>query len=206
MNKILIGFISICAVSPIACLAQQALPDAPSASASAAPAPASPIYSPPTQGERFKAYVKHTYSITSVLEAGVRGGIDQARDKPNEWPEGAQGYADRFGSAMGQIAVRDTTEYVVADLVREDIRFIPCQSPCAESKFKRALEDTFTARRGEDGHHAFSIARLSGPIAGAAVAKDTWYPAGYGGSEIVRQAGMSYTFVFIHNWIRELAH
>jgi hypothetical protein len=206
MNKILIGFISICAVSPIACLAQQTLPDAPSASASAAPAPASPIYSPPTQGERFKAYVKHTYSITSVIEAGVRGGIDQARDKPSEWPEGAQGYADRFGSAMGQIAVRNTTEYIVADLFREDIRFIPCQSPCAESKFKRALEDTFTARRGDDGHHAFSIARLSGPIVGAAVAKDTWYPAGYGGSEIVRQAGLSYAFVFIHNLIRELAH
>ena len=203
MNKILIGFISICVVSPIACLAQQTLPDAPSASAST---PVSLVYSPPTQGERFKAYVRHTYSITSVIEAGVRGAIDQARDKPSQWPEGAQGYADRFGSAMGQIAVRDTTEYFVADLFREDIRFIPCQSPCAESKFKRALEDTFTARRGDDGHHAFSIARLSGPIVGAAVAKDTWYPAGYGGAEIVRQAGLSYAFVFVHNWIRELAH
>ncbi|HEY1214000.1 MAG TPA: hypothetical protein VGE93_10255 [Bryobacteraceae bacterium] len=203
MNRILIGFISICAASSIACSAQQTLPDAPSVSATA---PASSIYSPPTQGERFKAYVKHTYSITSVIEAGVRGGIDQARDKPSEWPEGAQGYADRFGSVMGQIAIRRTTEYLVADLFREDIRFIPCQSPCAESKFNRALEDTFTARRGDDGHRAFSIARLSGPIVGSAVAKNTWYPAGYGGSEIARQAAMSYAFVFVRNLIRELAH
>jgi len=147
-------------------------------------------YSPPTQAERLKTYFKQTYSISSLLEAGVHGGIDQARDKPSEWPEGAQGYAERFGSAMGQIAVRNSTEYVVGDIFREDLRFIPCASPCSESKVKRALENTFTARRGEDGHRSFSVARLAGPIAGGAVAKNAWYPAGYGTSEVVRQAGL----------------
>jgi hypothetical protein len=205
MNRVLIKILGGCLFSPLACLAQQTLPDAPSAPPPIS-APASPMYSPPTQGERFKTYIKHTYSISSILEAGVRGGIDQARDRPSEWPEGAQGYADRFGSAMGQIAVRNTTEYIVADIFHEDIRFIPCSSPCSESKVKRALEDTFTARRGDDGHRAFSVARLSGPIAGGVVAKSAWYPAGYGTSEVVRQAGFSYAFGFIRNYIREVTH
>lgn len=64
-------------------------------------------------GERFKTYLKHTCSVSSVLEAAIRGGIDQARDSPTQWPEGAQGYADRFGSVMGQVAIRGTAEYAV---------------------------------------------------------------------------------------------
>jgi hypothetical protein len=193
----------ICA-GPLACQAQQSLPDAPNTTVLQS-APATSSYSPPTQGERFKAYVKHTYGLTSILEAGIRGGIDQARDKPTEWPQGGQGYADRFGSAIGQIAIRGTTEYVVADLFKEDIRVIPCGSSCTKSKFKAALDDTFLARKGEDGHESLSIARLVGPWSGSAVAVNTWYPSGYGGSEIVRQAGFSYGFEFIKNYIRELS-
>jgi hypothetical protein len=206
MSRIVIIILGGCLLSPLVCLAQQTLPDAPSASIAASLKPATQIYSPPTQGERFKTYVKHTYSVSSVLEGAIRGGIDQARDNPAQWSEGAQGYADRFGSVMGQIAVRGTAEYVVGDIFREDLRFIPCVSPCSDSKFERALADTFTARKGDDGHRAFSVARLAGPIAGSAVAKNTWYPAGYGASEIFREAGFSYAFGFIRNYIRELTH
>jgi hypothetical protein len=56
------------------------------------------------------------------VEAGVRGGIDQALDRPSEWPEGGQGYADRFGSAIGEIAIRGTTEYLIADIFKKDLR------------------------------------------------------------------------------------
>lgn len=185
--------------------AQRTLPDAPSEAAGIGASPR-PSYQPPTQGQRFKSYFKQTYGIYSILEAGARGGIDQARNIPSEWPQGAQGYADRFGSAMGQIAIRGTTEYLVSDLFHEDLRFVPCASPCAESKFKRALEDTFTARKDDDGHRAFSFARLAGPIAGGTVATTTWYPSGYRDSEIVRQTVISYGFRFVRNYLRELAH
>jgi hypothetical protein len=168
--------------------------------------PASPIYSPPTQKERFNTYIKHTYGIYSILEAGARSGIDQALDRPSEWPEGAQGYADRFGSKMGHIAIRGTTEYVVSDILREDIRRVRCASPCSESTLQRAFDDTFMARKGEDGHHVFSIAHLAGPITASVVEKTTWYPSGYRSTEIVRETGISYGFQFIRNYIRELAH
>ena len=185
--------------------AQQALPDAPSEAASDSGSPREP-YLPPTQGQRFKWYLTRTYGIYSILEAGARGGIDQARNVPSEWPQGGQGYADRFGSAMGQIAIRGTTEYLVSDLLHEDLRFTSCNSPCTESKFKRALADTFTARKGDDGHRAFSVARLVGPIAGSTVATTTWCPSGYRDREILRQTVISYGFRFLRNYIREVAH
>jgi hypothetical protein len=202
-NSLVIG---ILVLLTLPCGAQQnasSLPDAP------APQPAIPVppsYTPPTQQERFRSYVRHTYSLYSVVEAGVRGGIDQGLDRPSQWPEGAQGYADRFGSAMGEIVVRGTTEYLVADAFREDIRFVPCASPCSESKLTRAAEDTFTARKGNDGHRVFSVARLAGPIAASVVMKETWFPGGYSDTEIIREAAFNYTFSFFRNYLRELSH
>jgi hypothetical protein len=204
MNRILIAILGVSLIPSMVCLAEQSLPDAPSTTPSVAAG--SSRYSPPTQKIRFTAYAKQTYSISSVIEASVRGGIDQARNRPSEWPQGAQGFADRFGSAVGQIAVRNTTEYIVADILREDLRFVPCARPCSEPKFKRALQDTFTARKGDDGHQTFSMARLVGPIAGAVVAKSAWYPAGTGTPETVRQVGLSYAFDFLRNYIREINH
>ena len=149
---------------PFACFAQQTpstLPDAPSASVDRI---ASHLYSPPTQEERFKAYLRAAYGLGSILEAGAHAGIDQARDQPSEWPEGAEGYGDRFGSAMGEIVVRETTDYVLADLFREDIRRIPCRRPCSQSKFKLAFEDSFLARRGDDGHESVSRCPAYRPV------------------------------------------
>jgi hypothetical protein len=206
MKKFAVSLLGAVGLFGFICTAQQAPQDLPDAPKPSQPAykPARPSYSPPTQRERFKAYFRSTYGIRSIVEAGVRGGIDQGLDRPNGWPEGGQGYADRFGSAMGEIAIRGSTEYVVADIFREDLRHQRCDSPCSESAFKRALEDTFTARKGEDGHRALSVARLVGPISGSAVAVNTWYPATSGKSETARQVVTHYGFVFGRNLIREL--
>jgi hypothetical protein len=202
VNRVKAVLAHVICVLPAVCHAQQTLPDAPSPTRSAV---ASPSYSPPTQGGRFKAYIKRTYGIEPLVEGAIRGGVEQARDEPSQWPKNGQGYADRFGSAMGQIAIRGTTEYVVADLLKEDLRFIPCGQSCSpSSRFKAALQDTFLARKGEDGHRAFSVARLVGPFSGSAVAVETWYPAGYGGSEIFKQGAFSYFFMFARSYVKEL--
>jgi hypothetical protein len=163
------------ALPSLACHAQQTAPEKADALTPnrSVDDPAISSYKPPTQGERFKPYLSRTFGIASMLEAGVRGGIQQARNNPSQWPQGAEVYGDRCGSSMGQIAARGAAELVVADFFKEDIRFIPRRS---RSKFKAALEDTFLARKGEDGHNAFSVARLIGPAAGSAIAISAGIP------------------------------
>lgn len=198
----------VCAVifAALPCIAQQPndVPNAPN------PQPTAPLrrpYVPPTQKERLTLCLRHTFGIYSIFEAGMRGGIEQARDKPSQWPQGAEGYADRFGSSMGQIAARGITEYLLADVFREDLRLPPCDRSCTESKLRRALNETFTARKGDDGHRAFSVARLLGPVAGGAIATNTWYPAGSNSAgETAKQIGMNYGFGFLRNYVRELTH
>jgi hypothetical protein len=200
MNSILLCV--VVALSSFVCWAQDSLPDAPAPRPAKNPSLLSP-YTPPTQGELFHGYITNTFGLTSVLEAGVRGGIQQANDSPDGWPQGGQGYADRFGSAIGQIAIRGTTEYVFADLFKEDLRFRPCETKC--NKFSAAVKDTFLARKGGDGHEAFSVARLVGPWSGSAVAVETWYPSvDKSTGRIVQQALFNYGFQIARNYIREL--
>ena len=190
-----------------ACRAQQSSQSVPDTPRPSAQIPASPAYTPTSQGERFKIYIRQTYGLMSLLEAGAHAGIGQARDSPSQWPQGAEGYGDRFGSAYGEIAVRGSTEYVVADIFREDLRRAQCTHPCSESVLKLAFEDTFLARKGSDGHEAFSVARLVGPFSGAAVAVNTWYPAGSGGADTAREFGLQFGLIYVRNLIREsIAH
>lgn len=201
MFRIVIFVLGLLAAFAAVCRAQQEqVPDAPAPSVSQA---ARPFYSPPTQEQRFKSYLRQTYGWMSILEAGARGGIEQARDNPSEWPQGAEGYADRFGSAMGEVAVRGTTEFVIADLFREDLRRVRCAHPCSESIFKLAFEDSFLAKRGDDGHESFSVARIVGPFSGSAVAVNTWYPAESGRSNVARGAVMQFGLIYIRNLLRE---
>jgi hypothetical protein len=189
---------------PFTCTAQQAATPLPDASTMPQTKPVTISYEPPTQQQRFKNYVQHTFGLGSLVEAGVRGGIDQARNNPSQWGGGAEAYGKRFASAGGQIAIRGTSEYLLANLFKEDLRVTPCTSPCSRSIFKAAFDDTFLAKKGQDGHAAFSVARLVGPLSGSAVAVNTWYPAGSGGKETFRGAGVTFSYIYIRNLIREL--
>jgi hypothetical protein len=189
--------------SALLCSAQQTsaqIPDAPNPVANQQERPA---YSPPTQAERFKSYLRQTYGLGSIVEAAAHAGIKQAKDSPSQWPQGAEGYGDRLGSALGEIVVRGTTEYVLADLFREDLRRSRCDRRCSKSKFVLAFEDTFMARRGSDGHESFSVARMVGPFAGSAVAVNTWYPAGSQRLNVARDAGLQLGLRYVSNLVRE---
>lgn len=140
--------------------------------------------------------MRHTYGVGSQVEAGIHAGIDQARHQPSQWQEGATGYAERFGSAAGEIIVRGTTEYGFGEIFREDLRLF--RDP-GTPRFTAALEDTFTARRGSDGHPAFSVARIVGPISGSFVAQ-TWKPGNLR-DETATGIAITYGLVFVRNLI-----
>ncbi len=201
MKHVLLVLLGAGVLVPLPCLAQQAAPDAADA---AAPAPSESSYSMPTQSERLRNYLRHTYSVATVLEAAARGGIDEARDRPSEWPRDGQGYVERFGSAFGMITVRATTEYVVGAALTEDLRIKRCRGCSVNEKFKAAFRDTFTARTGEDGHTTFSVARLIGPISGTLVASNTWYPSSGRRAETAKGLAITYGMVFTRNLVKEL--
>jgi hypothetical protein len=65
----------------------------------------------PTKRERFNRYVKSTVGPSSLLYAGASAGINQWRDNPAEWEQGASGYGRRYASSFGQNAIQQTVTY-----------------------------------------------------------------------------------------------
>jgi hypothetical protein len=140
--------------------------------------------------------VRHTYGVGSLVEAGIHAGIDQARHQPSQWQEGATGYAERFGSAAGEIIVRGTTESGFGEIFREDLRLF--RDP-GTPRFTAALEDTFTARRGSDGTPHSRWRALSGRFQEA-----LWPRPGSRGTCATKpQRGFAITYglVFVRNLI-----
>jgi hypothetical protein len=82
MSRNLIASIGAGLLLTASCLAQQAanLPSALITSPRVSPAAQ---YTSPTQKERLQIYVRHTFGVYSFVEAGMRGGIEQARDSPD---------------------------------------------------------------------------------------------------------------------------
>jgi hypothetical protein len=110
----------------------------------------------------------------------------------------------RFGSALGEHVVRGTTTYALGELFKEDLRYVHCPAgSCTTSKFKLALQNTFTAAKGSDGHRERSVARFIGPISGGLAAR-TWRPEGLRRIQIVPEIGFTYALDFVRNLVREL--
>lgn len=53
----------------------------------------------PTKRERFNRYVKSTVGPFSLVYTGVTAGLNQWRDNPEEWEQGASGYGKRYASS-----------------------------------------------------------------------------------------------------------
>jgi hypothetical protein len=85
-------------------------------------APSAPA--PLTMGERFRLYLRQSYSTPSMLVPVGLAAIDQATDSPKEWGEGGQGYLNRLGTRRGQLQIGNFCAFSVDAVLHEDPRFV----------------------------------------------------------------------------------
>ncbi len=111
MNKSVLGMmiVAVCLSSEVA-LAQASPPSAPS---------------PLNFDDKFRLYLRQTYSLPSVLVPAAFAGLDQAADSPNEWGQGSRGYLNRLGTRRGQFQIGAFCAFGVGAALHEDPRFFP---------------------------------------------------------------------------------
>ena len=68
-------------------------------------------FQPLTQRERTQIYLKTMVNPLGYLKAGFSAGIDQWKDKPQEWEQGASGYGKRFANIIGQYSIQRTVTF-----------------------------------------------------------------------------------------------
>lgn len=164
------------------------------------------LYERPTEKEKLRNYAFDAFGPYPILGAAFAGGVQQAYGTPPEWGGGAAGYGKRVASDFGINLVTQTTRYSLSEVFREDTLYYRCDCTGFGHRLEHALISTVTARRGEDGHRAFSIPSLVAPYAGSEAAVLLWYPGRYepmdgfrlGNYNLLIQAGLNVAIEFIY--------
>jgi hypothetical protein len=140
-----------------------------------------PQYVAPTHSERFRYYLKHTFSVESLVRGAAGSGISQWSDTPSEWGQGAAGYARRYGNSYAHHTIRQSIIYGVADVLGEDNRYIRSERRGFKSRVMYGIESTFLARRA-DGTRRPSYSRIAGLVATAFISR-LWQPHSTNGAQ-----------------------
>src|SRR3974377_1929455 len=80
-------------------------------------------FQPLTQHERTQIYLKTMVNPIGKLKGGFWAGIDQGKDKPEEWEQGASGYGKRFANIIGQYSIQRTVTFGGSSVLPEDNRY-----------------------------------------------------------------------------------
>ena len=147
-------------------------PDAPSATA---PVGASnSVDHSLTFGERVHIYRRSVINPETIVGAGVGAGINQWRNQPAGFGQGAEGYADRFGSAIGRSVISKTITFGIAAMDGEDTRYFPLKNGSGWRRARHAVVSAFVSPTAS-GHHIPAFSHFAGSY-GAAFISNAWYP------------------------------
>jgi hypothetical protein len=156
----------------------------------------------PTKRERFNRYVKSTVGPYSLLGIGVSAGINQWRDNPEEWEQGASGYGKRYASGFGRNLIQQTVIYGLDSAMGLDTRFRKSPRKGFFPRMKDALAENITSRNRE-GKRVFSVPRVSGVYASGIIANEAWYPERYNYKDGLRSGSRTMLTGFGLNLVRE---
>lgn len=156
----------------------------------------------PTPKERFKRYLSSTVGPTRLGWTAATAGINQWRDHPEEWGQGAKGYGRRYASNLGQNAIQQTVTYGLDMGMGLDTGFKRSKREGFFPRLKDALLQNVTSRT-RSGNRVVSVPRLAGVYTGAIVARETWYPERYSYKDGLRSGTNSLLTGFGINLIRE---
>jgi hypothetical protein len=131
-------------------------------------------FRPLTQRERTQLYLKTMVNPLGYIKAGFSAGIDQWKDKPLEWEQGASGYGKRFGNIIGQYSIQRTVTFGLASALHEDNRYFNSGKKGLWNRAGYAVVSGVLARH-DDGSRYVSISQVGGVAAGAFLSR-AWQP------------------------------
>ena len=156
----------------------------------------------PTKDERFKRYLWQTFGPLSLLGIGVAAGIDQHKNDPPEWGQGASAYGKRYASRFGQYGIEQTVTYGLSEAFRLDTGFEKSNRTGFGPRLKDALVQNITSRT-RSGKRIISAPRLAGAYVGGIIPAVTWYPSRFSYKDGLREGTYSLAIGFGVNVLRE---
>lgn len=156
----------------------------------------------PTRRERFNRYLKSTVGPFALARSAVSAGIDQWRDNPEEWGQGASGYGKRYASSFGQNAIQQTVIYGLDSGLGWDTGFQRSKRKGFFPRVTDALVENLISRT-RSGKRVISVPRFAGAYASGLISHQAWYPERYSYKDGLRSGTRSMVAGFALNLVRE---
>ena len=131
-------------------------------------------FRPLTQSERTHLYFRTMVNPLGFFKAAFSAGIDQWKDKPPEWSQGASGYGKRFLNIEGQYSIQRTVTFGLSSALHEDNRYFNSGKQGVWRRTEYALSSSMLARHDDASRHV-SVSQLAGVAAGAFLSR-LWQP------------------------------
>ena len=117
----------------------------------------------------------------AIAGSAAHAAVGQARNVPHEWGRGPAGFAERFGSGLGQHVVKGTIELGVGAWHHENLHYQRSNLHGTFPRMKYALRSTFIVpKTNRPGHKTVALGRISGNM-GAGIISRAWQPASTAG-------------------------
>ena len=162
-------------------------PDPQSGGANAHPAddagPQSPQWSWLSVEDKLRYDGQHFVGIDNFIYAGIGAALDQERDRPSEWSQGAGALADRYASHLGQYAIQRSIMFPVQAIDHEDPRYFRSK----RTSYKGRIGDAFLHtvwHHNDTGGMMPAYSEFLGDYGAAAISRMWWPERFHNGSAI----------------------
>jgi hypothetical protein len=170
-------------ISSGAVLAQQTTSDPPPAPSGATSGPQSPQWRGLSVQEKLSYDARHLFEVDNLVFAGIGAAFDQARDRPPEWGQGWDAFAERYASHVGQYLVQRSIMFPVQAVDGEDTRFFHSKRTSYQGRFADAFLHTVW-RHDDSGGMMPAYSEFLGDYGAAAVSRMWWPPRFHNGGAI----------------------
>jgi hypothetical protein len=157
---------------------------------------------PLKSGQKFKLAVQYLNPYT-VFFVAVEAGVNQARNSPSDYGQGAEGYAKRYGAGFADgLSDGLFVTGVYPSLLHQDPRYYRLNNGGFAHRFGYAATRILVTRQ-DSGRKAFNFSEVLGSFSSSALAM-TYYPDSHRNiSDVSERAGIQFAFDAGFNVLKE---
>jgi hypothetical protein len=156
-----------------------------------------------TSGQKFGLAVQYLNPYTLAFVA-AEAGVNQARNSPKEYGQGAEGYGKRYGAGFADgLTAGIFITGVYPSVLRQDPRYYRLGDGSLSHRTGYALSRILVTRQ-DSGRKAFNFSEVLGSFSSSALAV-TYYPKSQRNfSDVAERAGIQFAFDAGFNLLKEV--
>ncbi len=158
---------------------------------------------PLSSGQKFKLAVQYFNPYTFAFVA-AEAGVNQARNSPPEYGQGAEGYGKRYGAGFADgLTASVFITGLYPSLLRQDPRYYRLGDGGFYHRMGYAVSRVLVTRQ-DSGRKAFNVSEVLGSFSSSALAV-TYYPRSQRDfSDVAERAGIQFAFDAGFNALKEI--